>query len=83
MKPVFHRLKEQFGDAILEVSEGSAKEWHVLAAKDSILRIAECLIEVFGMRFLFLSGSDTRKENRSFTLHYVFSYPQQDQFLIV
>ncbi|MFA5167302.1 MAG: NADH-quinone oxidoreductase subunit C [Candidatus Omnitrophota bacterium] len=83
MKPVFQRLKEKFGNAILEVSEGSAKEWHVLAARDSILRIAECLIEVFGMRFLFLSGSDTRKENKSFTLHYVFSYAHQDQFLVV
>ncbi|OGX10926.1 MAG: hypothetical protein A2351_01075 [Omnitrophica bacterium RIFOXYB12_FULL_50_7] len=83
MKPVFQKLKEKLGCAILEVSEGPAKEWRVFAAKDSILKVAECLVEVFGMRFLFLSGSDTRKENGSFTLHYVFSYVQQDQFLIV
>ena len=83
MKLVFQKLKEKLGRAILGISEGSAKEWHVFAAKDSILRIAECLIEIFGMRFLFLFGSDTRKENGSFTLHYVFSYAQQDQFLVV
>jgi Ni,Fe-hydrogenase III large subunit/Ni,Fe-hydrogenase III component G len=83
MKLVFQKLKEKLGSAILEVSEGTTKEWHVLATKDSILGIAECLIEAFEMRFLFLSGSDTRKENKSFTLHYVFSYARQDQFLVV
>lgn len=83
MKLVFQKLKEKLGGAVLKVSEGPAKEWYVLAAKDSILRITECLTEVFGMRFLFLSGSDTRKENGFFTLHYVFSYVAQDQFLIV
>ena len=56
MKLVFQKLKEKLGRAILGISEGSAKEWHVFAAKDSILRIAECLIEIFGMRFLFLFG---------------------------
>lgn len=83
MKPVFEKLKEILGSAILEVSEGSAKEWHVLAAKDSIVRIAECLTEVCGMRFLFLAGSDTRKENGAFMLHYFFSHVQQNQFLTV
>jgi Ni,Fe-hydrogenase III component G len=83
MKTVFQELKKRLGDAILEVSERPAKEGHVLALKDSILKIAECLIKVFGMRFLFLSGSDTRKKNGSFTLHYIFSYAQQDQFLTV
>jgi Ni,Fe-hydrogenase III large subunit len=35
------------------------------------------------MRFLFLSASDTRKEHKAFTLHYIFSYALQDRFLIV
>lgn len=83
MNAILETLKEKFGETVRPVPAGPAKQFQVLVPKDSILRIAECLIEVLGMRFLFLSGSDTRKENGSFTLHYAFSYAQQDQFLIV
>ena len=83
MKTALETLKEKFGDAVRKVLKGPAKQSHVLVAKDAIVEIAVFLVQTLGMRFLFLSGSDTRKENGSFTLHYIFSYAQQDQFLIV
>lgn len=83
MKPVLEALKEKFGDEIQKVSEGPAGQFHALVSKDSIRRLAEFLTRILGARFIFLFGSDTRKENGSFGLRYVFSFAHQDRFLIL
>lgn len=83
MRTVIEALKVEFGNAVQKDWEGRGRQVHVLISRDFVLGVAAFLIRKFEMRFLFLSGSDTRKEHSAFTLHYVFSYPHEDQFLIV
>ncbi|HOW87023.1 MAG TPA: NADH-quinone oxidoreductase subunit C [Candidatus Omnitrophota bacterium] len=83
MKTALEILRERFGDAIRKDLKGLAKQSHILVTKNEIVEITIFLVQNLRMRFLFLSGSDTRKENGAFTLHYIFSYAQQDEFLVV
>lgn len=83
MKTVFEVLKEKLGDSIQKVLGESEKELSLLAAKDSIPKIAAFLVRVLEMRFLFLFASDERKEAGHYSLRYVFSYQHQDKFLMV
>ncbi len=83
MKTVFEVLKEKLGDSIQKVLGASEKELSILAAKDSIPKIAAFLVQALEMRFLFIFASDERKDQGFFCLRYVFSYQHQDKFLIV
>ncbi len=83
MKTVIDGLKEKFGNSIRKVWDGCGKQVHVRISRDFILEAAAFLVRVHEMRFLFLSGSDTRHEDGTFTLDYVFSYSREDKFLIL
>jgi Ni,Fe-hydrogenase III large subunit/Ni,Fe-hydrogenase III component G len=83
MKILFEVLREKLGDSVRELLGESEKELSLLAAKDSIPEIAAFLGRGLGMRFLFVFASDERQETGRYVLHYVFSYPDQDKFLIV
>lgn len=83
MKNLIERFKEKFGAEHARLIEGPARHWRMASQKSDVPAFVKFLVESVGMRFLFLSGADTRKENGAFTLHYFFSYPQLDQFLIL
>ncbi len=83
MQRVAEALKEKFGPEIQKIFEGVSQQKHVLTSKQKIPDLALFLTRSLGMRFIFLSASDERKENGFFTLHYVFSHPQHDGFLIL
>ena len=83
MKTVFEVLKEKLGESVQKNLGESEKELSLLAAKDSIPKIAAFLTGVLEMRFLFLFASDERKDEGCFCLRYVFSFHHQDKFLMV
>jgi Ni,Fe-hydrogenase III large subunit/Ni,Fe-hydrogenase III component G len=83
MKNVLEVLKEKSGGLVREVSEGPGREWRILAAKGDAVKIAVFLVKDLGMRFVLLSASDERVAKGFFALHYIFSYPQEDQFLVL
>lgn len=83
MNTVLETLRERFGDSIRGISKGFEKQFHLSVPKDRILEITAFLVQSLGMRFLFLAGSDTRKENNAFTLQYIFSEAHRDQFFVL
>ena len=83
MKMVCEALKEKFGNTIRELEGGTEKQCHVLIPRDAILKTVGFLTGLLPMRLVFLFASDTRKENKAFTLSYVFSHTQQDSFIIL
>lgn len=81
METFFKVLKDKFGDKIRELPGKPGR--YLLVPRDMIVTIAENLVRELGFRFVFLSASDTRKENRFFTLHYFFFHTLQDSFLVL
>ncbi|HPW77050.1 MAG TPA: NADH-quinone oxidoreductase subunit C [Candidatus Omnitrophota bacterium] len=83
MKTVIDGLKEKFGDKIHKVWDGCGKQVHVSVDRVFLLEIVAFLVRDHELRFLFLAGSDTRRETGAFTIDYVFSRSSQDKFLIL
>ena len=83
MKTVFETLREKIGGSVEKVVAEREKEFHILARKESIPKIAAFLIQTLEMRFIFLFASDGSRETQCFHLYYVFSFLHQDRFLII
>lgn len=83
MNRVIEMLREKFGGSAEGASAGRERTSSVSIPKGSLVRAAGFLIQEFDLRFLFLFASDERKETGGYRIRYVFSYPREDQFLIL
>ncbi len=83
MNRVIEALKEKFGAAVGGIWQEMERQTYAAIRKDSIVKAVGFLIQNLEMHFLFLFASDERKEAGCYRIRYVFSYPHEDQFLIL
>jgi len=67
---IISQLKSKFSSDILEVEEKNQRRATVSVKPDSIIKIAEYLYRIEGLRFIIASALHTR---RGFEIHYHFS----------
>jgi Ni,Fe-hydrogenase III large subunit/Ni,Fe-hydrogenase III component G len=80
MTPDLERLKKQFGKTLHECRAETAQLTSLFISREDVAPVADFLVRVLEMRFLFVCAADERKLAGCFRLRYVFCHPREDHF---